>query len=352
MTESMTIQPIYILGIGNLGKLMAHSIRKYHPSTPITLLFHRAGLVDDWNRARQKIDIVNNGQSDPQGDFDYEVQLDLGDEIQNLVVATKTHSTLRALNPLRHRLSSLSTLLFLQNGIGTMDEVTAGIFKENSRRPHCYVGIVNHGVYATGPFSSVHAGFANMVLGPVLKEETISASLNSEPPFLLEKILECPLLNARYVSPAALFHAQLQKLVVNAIINPLTVIFDCHNGDIFNSPIRLTLIGSLVQEISNIMLAVVAAQRDSSDEITLDRFSATSLNEVVSDVGSKTSKNISSMRQDSLAGRPTEIDYINGYIVSQAALFGIQSPMNSRIITLVKQKQFILDSDIPKVFSL
>jgi len=45
----------------------------------------------------------------------------------------------------------------------------------------------------------------------------------------------------------------------------------------------------------------------------------------------------SSMSQDLQAGRPTEIDYINGAVVELATKHNIGTPVNSRIMALVKQ---------------
>lgn len=109
---------IHILGLGNLGKLLAHSLRKSHPEIPITLLFHRPSLAEDWERAGRCIEIVRNGQPDRQGGFLWEGVWKEKGQIQNLILATKTYSTVQALRPLKDRLGSESTVLFLQNGIG------------------------------------------------------------------------------------------------------------------------------------------------------------------------------------------------------------------------------------------
>ncbi len=47
----------------------------------------------------------------------------------------------------------------------------------------------------------------------------------------------------------------------------------------------------------------------------------------------------SSMADDFAAGRPTEIDYLNGEIVKLAGQNGLTAPINARIVALVKQAQ-------------
>ena len=115
-------EPVHILGLGNLGKLFAHSLAKCNQGTPITLLFHRSSLIPEWDKAGRSIEITTNGISDRQTGFDYELLEDSASSksghIKNLVVATKTYTTVSALQPILHRLNKDSTLLFLQNGMG------------------------------------------------------------------------------------------------------------------------------------------------------------------------------------------------------------------------------------------
>ena len=77
------------------------------------------------------------------------------------------------------------------------------------------------------------------------------------------------------------------------------------------------------------------------DPTTTSRFSKESLEEVVLDVAAKTAKNTSSMLQDVRAGRATEIDYINGYIVKRGEEIGVDVRFNERLVEMVKEKRVI-----------
>jgi 2-dehydropantoate 2-reductase len=52
-----------------------------------------------------------------------------------------------------------------------------------------------------------------------------------------------------------------------------------------------------------------------------------------------TAANISSMRQDVLKKRRTEIDAINGAVVKEAAKFGIQTPVNTSLVERIKEME-------------
>jgi acetolactate synthase-1/2/3 large subunit len=47
----------------------------------------------------------------------------------------------------------------------------------------------------------------------------------------------------------------------------------------------------------------------------------------------------SSMWQDMHAGRPTEIDYLNGYVVAQGARLGVACPYNATLVRLIKERE-------------
>ncbi|ORY10710.1 2-dehydropantoate 2-reductase-like protein [Clohesyomyces aquaticus] len=348
----MSPSQIHILGLGNLGKLLAHSLRRNHPELPITLLFHRPSLAEEWNQAGQCIEIVRNTKADKQNGFRTEMVSEKKDQIENLVVATKTHSTVQAIQPIRERLRPTSTLLFLQNGIGTIDEATKRLFPLPSSRPNYLAGIFNHGVYATSQFSSVHIGLASAFIGPAPSNYQGTVCKSSQPPagFLAQKIVECPELNASHVTHQQLLHIQLQKLAVNAVINPLTSIFGCLNGELFQSAAIRELINRVVAEISAVILVILSQQNEPLDHILQERFSQSNLKEVVCEIGEQTAQNISSMRQDYLAGRKTEIDYINGYIVKKGTDLGVQCPANAMIVALVQNKRSIYEAQISDVF--
>jgi 2-dehydropantoate 2-reductase len=237
--------------------------------------------------------------------------------------------------------------------LGTMEEVNAALFPVPRFRPHYLAGIVNHGVYTTGPFSAVHAGLASSTLGAVLSPSESPMSKGALPTekkstYLAKLIQDSPPLAASLVSPDKLLEVQLQKLAVNAIINPLSTIFNCFNGELFKSQSIAVLIQVLLQEISAVLCAIMTAKGAEP----LSSLSKEGLDKTVADIGAKTAKNISSMRQDVLAGRKTEIDYINGYIIARGVTFGVECPVNRTLVKMVKDKTVISDSQISEAFGI
>jgi len=325
---------VHVLGLGNLGRLFAHELAIQPDPPPITLLLHRQSLLDEWTSAGKKIEITTEGVTFSSSNYDVELVSQVQDGVvENLIVATKTLHTLKAVSSIKHRLTSNSNVLFTQNGMGTIEEVTSSVFQNPITRPHFLKSITSHGVYSLGPFRSVHAGLANVTIGRAILPGQLDPETPSNSQYLIDRIVSSSGLAAKEFEPQEMVRLQLEKLVVNAMINPLTVIFNCKNGELFNRGSIVRLMRLLLAEASQVIQSLPEL-RNGSDTAT--RFSTERLEMIVLDVADKTAKNTSSMLQDVRAGRPTEIDYINGYIVGKGKDQGVHCHMNERLVQLVK----------------
>ena len=366
---------IHILGVGNVGKLLAHSLATVSDRPAIVLMLHRPALVQAWNEGDQTIELVTDGVSNKQKGYEIEVIHDSAeatkpggphnfrsenneDIIHNLIIGTKAIHTISALSAIKNRLTQDSTILFAQNGMGTIGEVNAKVFQDSRTRPKYVTAIISHGVFSQGPFSSVHAGFGTTTIGRVAQPSPSETKQPSEEhagqdstlsslDYLPKLMTQVPVLDAAVVSPVELTQIQFEKLTINAMTNPLTVIFDCRNGELFKNLNILRLMRSLLSEASHVIRSLPELENVQGRE---PRFSKERLEEVVLGVAENTSRNFSSMLQDSRAGRETEIDYINGYIVKRGASLGIDCIYNRTLVRMVKDREKITDAEIDTFF--
>ncbi len=114
------------------------------------------------------------------------------------------------------------------------------------------------------------------------------------------------------------------KLIVNVGINALTALTGLPNGALGD-----------YEELRAIMADVVAETQLVASAKGVKMTHADPLATVL-DVCKKTAANKSSMLQDILNKRETEIDFINGAIVREAAALGIEAPVNLTLSRLVK----------------
>ncbi len=121
-----------------------------------------------------------------------------------------------------------------------------------------------------------------------------------------------------------LFESDIQarrwsKLLINCVINPLTAIHQCNNGELLKAEWQ-EVIQSLVNE------AVCVAR---VEQVSLD---AKSVYEEILRVAGETRNNESSMRQDIRHNRRTEINYLTGYIIKKAKKAGLQVPAHEKLM--------------------
>ncbi|MEC2344202.1 2-dehydropantoate 2-reductase [Paenibacillus barengoltzii] len=114
-----------------------------------------------------------------------------------------------------------------------------------------------------------------------------------------------------------------RKLLINAVINPLTALWRLNNGQLLENDERM----GLLQQLCDEGLQVYEAYGIPHD--------ADMFNQIVK-VCRSTSTNISSMLKDVQQGAPTEIDQINGKIVEMARSKGVAVPGHEMVWRLVR----------------
>lgn len=262
--------------------------------------------------------------------------------IYHLIVSVKAPQTVWAIQAVAHRLTHDSSILFLQNGMGVLDEVNQKIFPDEKSRPTYMVGVVSHGLYSKRPFSVVHAGEGTIALGVLprtpMDESIQSESLNqlsTSARYLMRTMTRTAVFVAVGFPPTDLLQQQLDKLAVNCIINPLTTILDCKNGALLHNFYFRRVIRLLLAEISLVIKSLPELKNVPNVKM---RFDTLRLERLVASIAYTTAENYSSMVQDNRSGRVTEIDYINGYIVKRGENLGIHCAMNYMLMHMVKAK--------------
>ncbi|KAL8690601.1 MAG: hypothetical protein Q9218_003986 [Villophora microphyllina] len=327
----------------------------------MTLLLPAQASLNSWVDQGQAIKLTTNGLLDTKSDFEVEhvrnrpVTGDVSAEdrtttsllnspvppgeevIHNLIVSVKAFNTVNALRRIAHRLTRESAVLFIQNGMGVIEEVNEQVFPEPENRPQYMLGVISHGIYQIKPFSLAHSGHGTTALAILPRRaEEVKPFFESSALYLLRTMTRTPVLAAVGFGPTDLMQLQIEKLAVNAIINPLTALLDCQNGDILHRPSISRIIRLLLAEISLVIKSLPELQGVPNVNM---RFSIARLESQVIGIAYKTAANRSSMLQDFSQGRPTEIEYITGYLIRRGEEVGIQCVLNYMLKHMVKAKE-------------
>jgi 2-dehydropantoate 2-reductase len=116
------------------------------------------------------------------------------------------------------------------------------------------------------------------------------------------------------------------KAALNSCINPLTAILEIRNGDLLEENL-LPIIDCLIDENGKVLR-----------ELNID----INLRDILFDVIRKTGENYSSMLQDIMHKKRTEIDQITGKIIEYASRHNIEMPCSKTLYFMMKEKERIV----------
>ena len=318
MSVSVFRESIHILGAGSIGLLWGTSIRSVLPSYPVSLLLrehHRKRI----NAAGQKLNVSWKCQESSISDISLPVEI-LGDSterIQNLLVTTKSYQAKDAVKSVLDRLDpSSSRIIVMCNGASSVRDELSKILIGEKNIP-LVLATTTHGAYREEVQNEnqemlVHAG-----VGKTFIEVEPESSLAG-----LAQLWDSVGLNCHAISSDDMNNLLWKKLAANCAINPLTALFQCTNGELLLEPSFPQLQQEVLQEI-----AQIAAKTRRNKEI----LSEDALRQFVLQVIQDTHTNRSSMFQDILKKKRTEVDHLNGYVVRKGRDLGIECPTNEDI---------------------
>uniref|UniRef100_A0A7S0DWF2 2-dehydropantoate 2-reductase n=1 Tax=Hanusia phi TaxID=3032 RepID=A0A7S0DWF2_9CRYP len=224
-----------------------------------------------------------------------------------------------------------SLCIAVMNGVGHM-EVIHKALRYHDVSATLIQGIYSGGAYMLEPGVVAHAGRGKLDVCQYGSIDDVSSSL-------LEQAVQ--LLNDSGI-PTQLCEDILQrtwrKVCVNASINALTTILGEKNGFLLESEESCELIRDVAKEGFQVACAVIEREKGAESQELKEFFEGgweTCAN-LALHVAHDTSKNTSSMLADMLRGRKTEIEAINGMIVSEGLKHGIATPVNQTLLRLIR----------------
>ncbi len=298
-----------IIGPGAMGCLLAG--RLCHRGYPVSILDYKA---DRAKRLRKDgIEILSDRETwNAFPDVVAEPEaLGPQDWVIVLVKASQTANVVKRMDSL---IGPGTIVLSLQNGIGH-----ESILSKVARPEQIALGTTAQGATLLGEGHVLHAGTGPTMLGSATQDPETRDRLMS---------LAILLTSAGWPSQVVedIYPHIWRKLIINVGINALTALTGLTNGDLLQHQESLYLQDLAIAEAWNL-----SVKKGIDLGLTLEETI-----EMVRSVCKATSKNRSSMLQDRINSKSTEIDYINGAITEMGKRLGITTPINKALSLLVR----------------
>ena len=232
-----------------------------------------------------------------------------------ILLTTKVMDSAAALKPIAPLVRDDTTILSLQNGLGSEQIVRAALGER---------GLVLRGITQFGAIFDAPGAIKYMAAGYTVIEQ-------HERSDRIARVLSAAGMECR-ISPnivAEVWH----KTVFNCVVNPITAILGCEVGGIAQPGLN-----RLKQLVIDECVAVAATHGVTFDVDFMQQITETFA----------PSHNIASMLQDLRRGRPTEINYMNGAVAALGAQHGLPCPVNHALTTIIKAMEAQSLSLLPK----
>ncbi|MCW4035948.1 MAG: ketopantoate reductase family protein [Candidatus Bathyarchaeota archaeon] len=220
-----------------------------------------------------------------------------------ILLTTKAYDSEAAVTGLRGFLKPETVILILQNGLGN-EEFVRGLVNPSTEVVR---GLVSSGVEFLSP-----GRIEVKLVGETVLPKTHTGER-------IRQLFESCGLEARLT--VDIEYEIWRKLTLNCVINPLTALFRVPNNEIVTDSLR-----GVRQRIVDECIRVAA-----EEGVELEP----SLADAITNAAASYT-NISSMCQDVIKGKRTEIDYLNGRVSELGRKHGVQTPVNDVFTALIR----------------
>jgi 2-dehydropantoate 2-reductase len=227
-----------------------------------------------------------------------------------IIIFVKSSMTAAAAQSALHIMGPSTRVLTLQNGLGNA-EVIAGVVGEE----RVLAGTTAQGATLLGPGRIRHGGRGDTHIG------RLSGATDE---FCREVVQVFSHAGIPTVADDGVQSLIWGKLVINVGINALTALLKFRNGQLADFSETRELVKMAVGEA--VQVAAAAGIRLPYDDVVTK----------VLATATATAANQSSMLQDILHGRMTEIDAINGALVREGERLGVPTPVNRTLTLLIR----------------
>jgi 2-dehydropantoate 2-reductase len=297
---------VAVLGPGALGCLLAALFRE--AGEEVFLVDHRADRATRLHHHGIQLHTLEGGQRL------IPVPVALAPQVGPCaltIIAVKAYQTKAAAQALPSLMSGGGLALTLQNGLGNLEEMARVVGPE---RLLAGVGLL--GVTRQAEGHIIYAGRGPIFIGVPAGSRVSEVEVALVVELFRRAGLKC---HFREDIAAVLW----EKLVINVGINPLTALLRVPNGALLELPYAWEVAVAAATEAQAVARA--AGLNLSGDPA-----------ERLRQVCTATAANRSSMLQDILAGRPTEIEALNAKVVSRGRALGLPTPVNDLLTRLMR----------------
>ena len=328
-------QRIFILGAGQSALFIAHTLTGISRPPFVTVI---SPIIQDalsWPEHGRKILVTRHNFTEERRGIHFRTvgkivqeRVRAGEDGQNpenrmikhLIVTTKGAKTVRHLRRLAPYISPESTICFLQDGVGVIDEVNREIWPHGDWRPQYLQALSTHSLYTLGRWHLKYADIGTIAISQVPQpiQDSDTVDLDKFDPFtpsanyILWTLSRAHILAVYGLKPAAFLQLQLDRIAIRSCTEPLATMMDVQNGYLLSNDSITRLMRLLLVEAC----AVIQALPELKDRPNVrTRFQPGRIERRITTRLHMSAHVVCPMLKAIRYGRETGIQSLNGYII-------------------------------------
>jgi len=293
----MGFQKIYVLGAGAIGSIFGAFLSKDHDVTLVGNKAHTEAINCKGLTVCGGIDEIFFLKADTQ------IR-----EIHNqtlVILATKAYDSAKAVRDIKEKAKNDTVILILQNGLGNEEVIRKAAGKHQK---------IVRAITAVAA-EILEPGKVRFWDGDTIVERTDDGEK------IVDMFNRC---NLKTIPSERMTHEVWKKLVLNCVVNPLSAILCVRNKETVADSLK-----AVRRQIVSECVKVAEAEGISLEEHL----------EIVIDRRISRYTNFSSMYQDLLKGRKTEIDFLNAKVVQLGRKHDVPTPVNETLTSFIRFKE-------------
>ncbi|MSQ77905.1 MAG: 2-dehydropantoate 2-reductase [Nitrospiraceae bacterium] len=297
------MQQIMIVGAGSVGGFFGAHLAKGNPNVSFLLRPRTLQAVTErgliLRSASGILTVRPPAASDPR-------ELVCPDLI---ILAVKAYDLDEVMDQLEPVLTAKTIILTLQNGVDVEDRIHARLHRD------CVVGGVAF-IYSkiVEPGVIEHYKGGSVAIGEMMGHKSERLGMIAD--LFKQAGIQCRISDD-------IRRSKWEKMCWNCVFNPITVLINDRVAKALDNPEMMGVIRQIVGEVAAVSATLKVPLAPDIAEKTIQATQA------IRDIHT-------SMYDDWKAGRPTEIDSLNGYIVQKGRELGIPTPVNEALTAMVK----------------
>lgn len=297
------MQNILVVGAGAVGGFYGARLAKHHPNVSFLL------------RPRTCAAVRTNGLTLRSTTGTFTVRPAVASDPRELptpdliILSVKAYDLDEALAQIAPVMTDRTVLLTLQNGVDTEDRIVARFHRD------CVVGGVAF-IYSklVEPGVIDHYKRGSVAVGEMMGHKSERVAAISK--LFTDAGIQCSI-------SEDIRRSKWEKMCWNCVFNPITLLINDQVSKALDHPEMSHVIQQVVDEVAAVSAALKVPLAPDMAEKTVK------VTQAIRDIHT-------SMYDDWKAGRPTEIDALNGYIVQKGRELGIPTPVNEALTAMVK----------------